>query len=661
MKKTFCLLALSAGLYASPLLGQGAFKPESQYLRNPENAKKIVINEADYWKKQQKTLNPSIGFCPLSRLGYAFSKAFMLTGDTAYLRHARHALAILYKYGWDKTYGGWYFIADADGANPRDFTGSGKWSFTQHYGMLGPCAMFESTGGTSSWKDGLESDSTWLFRGLNLIDKKLWDSRAGYEGYYNYAAEDWSMPSMKGFTPTADGMTTHGAQMSMTAGAGFYRDRFFALADKMAEHIIPRSYPADAVIYEDLGDNWESPTAGGAPFVGHMVKCSWNLARAYLSKPSKELYRTQSNSLIDEVYRRNYYDSSNGGFVYMENGDGIVNTSKSHWTQEQGVLAGILNYFIAKQAQQPDKDKFLKMADGCMRFFEKYSIDTVNGGSYLDVMQDGDASNAVKSDMWEAGYHSAELGYQAYVYGSLLLYRKPVDLFYYYEAKPYKRVIEMNPMEHYGLIISQASLNGTAYSHYESASRLLTIPANQGGIFKIRYEYPQTPIGSIAVEETMTIQKREPVLLRAQPEPFFYTDAGAIEWEVLSGEGVSMSGSTIMCSVGKQEVRLQAKQGGVVSPVLTIWVEDKAGPSAAAELQAAYLELRVRAHQQDISAQAKGLQAMEVYSASGQLLSSSAAAEIGSCQVSTAGLKPGLYLLRLHTGGGVQARKIILK
>ena len=157
---------------------------QSTSLKDPDQAKNIVLNEINFWSNYKDTINGGFynevsktgsyiptdikSFPAQSRLAYAFTRGFMLTGDVKYLELARHALKFIYTKAWDPVNGGWYYSANYDGSNPKNnIYHVGKWSYTQHYALLGCGAMNEATNGKYDFADGQAYDSTWLHKGLN--------------------------------------------------------------------------------------------------------------------------------------------------------------------------------------------------------------------------------------------------------------------------------------------------------------------------------------------------------------------------------------------------------------------------------------------------------------------------------------------------------------
>lgn len=496
---------------------------QSTYLQNPGSAINVILNEVDFWANYQDETNGGFfnevdangNFNPMtqksfisnSRLAYAFVRAFMVTGEMEYLDKARHALIFLYDFAWDNVNGGWYYAANADGSNPQNnIYNDGKWSYAQHYALLGITAMNEATDGTITWNDGRASDKYWLETGLSILYYKLWDDRIGIEGFYETANNDWSNPHNKGFTPTVDGLTTHVTVMALRNLEPLYKKTLFLLADRVANNIIPSEYTLySPLIYEHANSQWQP--FGEELFNGHAIKCAWNLLRAYLLDPGKTIYKTKAQQVLDELLARKYYDEIYGGVFYFRTGG-----RKSHWTQEQAILAGILASRISDDPIK--KQTYLELADGCWKFMEDYMIDFTNGGSYTDVERNG-SINYGKGDYWEAGYHTTETAYYTYLYASAYLSNESVNLYYYFEAQSQEQVHKLTPfsINDEALSIEEVTLNGASFTNFDKSARQLNIAANEGGLFKVTFKCNSGLVSS------PTVFPNSDISLKVYPNP----------------------------------------------------------------------------------------------------------------------------------------------
>ena len=428
-----------------------------------------------------------------SRVAYAFSKAFMVTGDEAWLDHAEHALAFLYEHGWDEQHGGWYFTTDAQGElapwlpcdtwDPNDW----KWIFSQVYPLLGIAALTEATLGAST---GTSEHWQQLAAGLDVLDEHMWDDRAGYLGYYENADLDWANPEGKGFTGAADGITTHAATLYLQTGDPAHGQRVLDLADTLVERLVP-TIPAAETAFgfaEAFDSDWQIDRSETGGFVGHLLKAAWCLARAYAIDPRPE-YLEAAEVILDEVWNEGGYDHDFGGpFQDFDWQTGEVVQGKNFWNVEQGFTGGITTFHHADD--EGLRSLALEMADESLDFYMTKLRDPAVGVSYTSTENDGTPDDTQKGHLWKAGYHDAELGYLAYVYGSLYVTGEPVSLHYRVVDDGMDHSMVLSPVEDAGLVITAVELDGAPYDAFDGASRLLEVPAGVGGAFEVTFELP---------------------------------------------------------------------------------------------------------------------------------------------------------------------------
>lgn len=419
-------------------------------------------------------------FVGQSRDGYGFVRAFMLTGNEAYLDQARHALDFLYEHAWDEANGGWFDWGYADGT-PQD-PGEDKWSFNQHYALLGPTVMCEAT------RDPLDCD--WMHRGLQLLDDKLWDNNA--RGYFNYADANFSNPRDKGFTPTADGITTNALYTYLVTDDPARRDRFLELADLLANRLVA-SMDRDDVVFglaEEYNTNWEVNTLVTSGFVGHMFKTAWCLGRAYLIEP-KEEYRAAAQRVLDHMYNDGGFDrdvgAPNDSFEWNM---GVTGWTKEFWQVEQGFTSGLINFYIADNNADAQA-RYLEMGDRSLNFMMTKLVDTTYGDIFTRANEAGtEIIDDAKGGTWKAAYHGIETAYYGYLYGNLMYLREPVSLYYRFLPQDGARTLKLTPLafQDSRLKIASVTLDGQPFTAFDRDARTLTLDSGVGGIFYVTFE-----------------------------------------------------------------------------------------------------------------------------------------------------------------------------
>lgn len=522
-----------AGLFLLTTAVPAQYNLKCDYLINPENAILYADSCAKFWFKSYDTTyggffeNVTRDGTPSgttktmlgqSRTAYAMARAFMLTGDSTYLSYARGALDFMYENAWDSVNTGWYNEMNQKGEiNPTGQENNRKWSFMQHYALLGICAMVDATHN--------EVDKEILLKGRKTLDENLWDSRQGFEGYYNEANIDWQNPGGKGFTPTMDGITTHALNMYLLTGSDEYKQRLIKMADNVIDYIYPAMSEFNYGYPEEYTSDWAPVLSNTYVFTGHMLKSAWCLTRAYLIEPKQE-YIDFSNTILEEVLAKGY-DSQYGGCYKEYNGETGTryDNNKEWWELEQMFTSGIMNYYLTKD------ERFLQMADESMEFYKKYFVDHQYGEVYQTTNRTGSPTTTQKASYWKAGYHSIELGYYVYLYTNLYLHKNPVHLYYKIDASDSAKALMLYPLaiEDSCLKITNVTLNEEEYTDFLSDKRVLNIPQNIGGIFKVTFEN----IVPVDVEHTLQANITGFELKQNYPNPF--NPSTVIKYSIPSG------------------------------------------------------------------------------------------------------------------------------
>lgn len=449
-----------------------------------------------------------------TRQGYGFTRAFMLTGDENYLTYAKSALDFLFAYGWDKTNDGWYCFAKRNGQidnrvgwNPN----AGKWGFQQQYALVGIIANYEATHDVTV--------KSWMDKGLNSTNYHLWDARPGYEGYFEQANLDWSGLTGKGFTSTVDAITTNAELAYLVTQDPIKKDRLAELANIILKRFIPQMDNSNVkVLYpEGYDNNWTCNTYGSDGSIGHFIKTSWVLGRAFLCDTTKTEIKNAASKILDEVWTYkndsvSIWDHVNGGpfnsintatAAWGSNGD-----NKDYWTLEQGFTGPMINYYITKNPI------YLQMADESILFHMSHFIDPLYGETFQELDPTGTIiRNSTKGDDFKANYHAVEFGYYAYLYSNLYYLHQPANLYYKFAPTTSAQSIKLTPipMEDGLLRIKSVTLDGANFTSFDASTRTLNIAANQGGKFKVTYES--------LIKNTTAVTKVEENLIKVFPNP----------------------------------------------------------------------------------------------------------------------------------------------
>jgi mannose/cellobiose epimerase-like protein (N-acyl-D-glucosamine 2-epimerase family) len=515
----------------------------SPYLVNPNNMRGYVDSCARIWANVydppyggfftnvDRFGNPNLSWgtnkdlLTQTRNAYGLARAYMMTGNSAYLDLAQAGLEFMYAHAWDPTNGGWYGQLDRFG-NPLQPSDQ-KTAFDQHYALLGISASYEATRDTT--------DLRWLQTGYDKNDAQLWDHRPGYAGYFHAVSNDWSIGSGKSFNATVDAITTHLLSLVLLDGSTLRKERLEDLAGNILSRLVPTMDLQTIGFVEMFDTNWDwtndPADYNTRTIMGHVLKAAWCLARIHQLLPDTS-YVAGAVRLVDDVLLKGYdhefggpykdYDRVTGEmFMY-----GQTDTAKAWWQMEQAVLAGLVLHQIT------GKSEYLRMADETLDFFMAHFVDHQYGDVYSDrTRQGGQMWGLEKGSHFKAGYHSIELGYYVYLYGNLMLREEPVTLHYRIDPASTQREFLMNPLafDSTRYAIAAVRLEGTPYSDFDGGRRLLRLAAGVGGHFEVAFAPVSGSPPSIIVNTARIDFGDIPVTVPYRDTTFYVTNIGGSE------------------------------------------------------------------------------------------------------------------------------------
>ncbi len=541
---------LSLLLLSAPPVLRAQYAVRSPYLQHPEIAIAYVDSCARFWLGAYDSASNG-GFCIgmnqfgkvitgwgqyknvviQSRDAYGFTRAFMLTGNEAYLTYARRALDFMYAHDWDKSNGGWYAQNDRAG-NPASGTDA-KAAFDQHYALVGITAYYEATRDTLDWR--------WLMKGYGNSERNVWDASASSPGYYDSASYDWSQRWGKSFNATVDAITTHVLHLYLLTGDDAYRTRLMQLKGNILNTLVPTMAPQKIGFVESFYTDWSwdnLPRGNNTrTIMGHVLKTAWVLGRIHQLFPDVSCVQA-AESLAQNVLQRGYDHQLGGPYKDYDRLSGAMmmygqDTAKAWWQMEQAFTAGMLLYEIT------GKDQYLQMADETVDFFMKYFVDHTYGEVFSDRTRKGAGIPAWGNDKGnggKGGYHSTEFGYYVYLYGKLFVTHEPVTLHYMFIADTTDRTFRMNPLAlgagRYR--IGQVLLNGVPFADYDAAARTVHLSPGLGGHFTVRYEGVTTGLSA-------SLMRPPPEFGLEQNYPNPFNPATTISYRVPSAGRVTLA------------------------------------------------------------------------------------------------------------------------
>ncbi|MAT58266.1 MAG: hypothetical protein CMF23_09870 [Ignavibacteriae bacterium] len=165
-----------------------------------------------------------------------------------------------------------------------------------------------------------------------------------------------------------------------------------------------------------------------------------------------------------------------------------------------------------------------------------YFVDHVYGEVYENRTRYGDETwGEHKGSGGKAGYHSIELGYYNYLYGTFFLTNNQLTLHYYFEPYNQERTVNLNPLAiSSDLIITGVNHNDNVYTNYDPQKRILILSPEVGGEFTVTFEVTNP----VNVPKENKLLADDFKLYQNYPNPFNPTTS--IEYSVPSNEYVSL-------------------------------------------------------------------------------------------------------------------------
>lgn len=399
----------------------------------------------------------------ISRLVYGFSTAYLLGGNEKYLTLAKHGMDYLTKYGWDRTYGGWYTEIGAD----KRPTVKTKDLFDQTYGNLGPIFYYYVTGNKEAFN--------WVKTTHQLLKTKAWDPE--FLGYYGTVESDWKITRTdKSFNAQIDTATAYLIYYYlMTKDPGLLKD-----LNDIGDVAIHKMYDSKTrSIRENFSRKWDflGSYLGGPEQIdiGHNLKTTWVLLRLYqLTRETKylDIAKQLSGKLLETAWDDRYF----GWYFTKEVNYPAKNDrekSKCWWTQTEGSFMLLNLYNITHDPIY--LDYYLKNAG----FWDKYMVDHKFKEVYAYTSDSGRPINSEKANLYKSAYHSMEHALMNYLYTQLYVQRQTAELHFLLSnpiegTKHYIRIIE-DP----DVIIKRVQINDKSWEKFNSAEGYVVLPKGE--------------------------------------------------------------------------------------------------------------------------------------------------------------------------------------
>jgi mannobiose 2-epimerase len=329
-----------------------------------------------------------------SRILWAFSRAFSVYRDPAYLAAARRAFEYLIRFFWDPQYGGFYWMLDFEG-RPAD---SKKRIYGQAFTIYALAEFAHATGEPDALTNALSL--------VGQVESAAHDPVRG--GYFETCERDWTLAEEQRLSEVdldeKRSMNTHLHLLEAYAALlRVYEDRTVRLRLRELIEIFLRHIlnPVNRHFILFFDEEWR-PRSQKISF-GHDIEGSWLLCEAAEVLGDAELLarvRKTAVAMAQAVCEQGI--GGDGGLLYEADETGIIDSAKHWWPQAEAVV-GFLN-----AAQLSGQPHFLHAAKQSWAFIEEHIVDRVHGEWFSLASQSGaPPADQEKAGPWKCPYHNS--------------------------------------------------------------------------------------------------------------------------------------------------------------------------------------------------------------------------------------------------------------
>ncbi len=391
----------------------------------------------------------------IARQLFSFSAAYLLSGDTHYLKLADSTFQYLVKHGWDKEYGGWYEQIGPQGQVIK----AKKDLFMQTYAITGLTLYYATTRNPAA--------ETYLERSYALLRQHAWDGKN--QGYYNALSRSLSTAStQKDFSPQlapASGFLTYLYPMTHEAKYKRHLQTLLDMAWKKMRH------PSKPWVMESFTKDWQLIEGQNeAMNVGHNLEVIWMMARLY--QLTGEPHYKQKALQLNNPLTKQAYNGKTGAWhhkIPVAHPDQKQSTA-SWWVQAYGNMTQLYLYRITQ------RKKFLNRFKKGAQFWNKAFLDSRYGGTVLKTDFKGNIEKGAKAVRTKTAYHAMEHGLLNYLYLRLWVEEKPAKLHYQLthteKGETFHPVFLANPQAQIKLV----TINGKVWNQFDPEEQTIQLP-----------------------------------------------------------------------------------------------------------------------------------------------------------------------------------------
>lgn len=348
-----------------------------------------------------KNLEADKGVIVNARITWAYSAAYIYTGNYEYLKLATRAYNYLLTKFYNHEDNGVFFMIDYNGKLKDDRNLVIAVAFVTY-------AFSEYYRATKN-----EQALDYALKLFNSLENNAYDK--DNKGYFEIFSKKWEkLKDMRMYPGDPDAKKTMNANFHlMVAYANIYREynnenvkkALKGLIEVLMEKIIDKERGSCKLYFNE---NWEAISTDDN--YGLDIEASWLLLDAAQVLGDEDLIKVIQDiaiKIVDHCLKYGY--DIDGGMMNGGNDkEGATNKDKSWWTQAESVIAFINAYQINKDR------KYLAKALLTWDFIKKYVIDHKDGEWYGTVGKDDHKPNLNedKAGPWKCPYHNSRMGLQ---------------------------------------------------------------------------------------------------------------------------------------------------------------------------------------------------------------------------------------------------------
>lgn len=332
-----------------------------------------------------------------ARILWAFSAAYRVLGDKAYLEAASRAKHYIIEHFIDPEYGGVYWSLDCNG-KPLD---TKKQFYAIGFAIYGMSEYARATGDAAALKVAID-----LYR---CIEEHALDHE--YNGYIEAMTRDWQpiadmrLSELDANYPKSQNTHLHIIEPYTNLYRVWKSDELKAslrnLIDIFTDRILnPETHHLD--LFFDM--DWKRG-AGALESYGHDIECSWLIHEAALVLGDAEVLK-KVEPIVEMVAKASEKGlNADGSMVHEANLDTGYVDSDLHWWVQAEAVVGFFNIY-----QYFGDESALQKAQHCWTYIKENLIDDENGEWHWSRRKDGTLNlDDDKAGFWKCPYHNSRM------------------------------------------------------------------------------------------------------------------------------------------------------------------------------------------------------------------------------------------------------------